>query len=156
MSKHELTPLNDYDDITQLIDMFIAAMAEIEVFPNATTCDRNMLHIHFMQYYRGDRDEFCLLKKDGDEVVSFMVGKTLESGFCTDRFAHVVLSYTKPEYRGQGIVSQMFDEFVEWAKGKGANRLTCLPADCAVEMCEKKGFQRMRTLMARPLGREET
>lgn len=62
-----------------------------------------------------------------------------------DRHAYLGLMYVTPECRGQGIVQQIIDKLVEWAKSKGIDEcyLDVYSAnEPAVRAYEKYGFRK--------------
>lgn len=50
-----------------------------------------------------------------------MLGKTFTPWYNNDVHASDILLYTRKEHRGKGLAAKAIDEFLKWAKDKGAS-----------------------------------
>lgn len=64
-----------------------------------------------------------------------------------DEYAYVTNVYTKPEYRGKRIASNLMDEVVEWGKEKHFELMIVWPSSRAVNYYKKIGFDDKNDLM---------
>jgi GNAT superfamily N-acetyltransferase len=57
-----------------------------------------------------------------------------------NRYGYVTNVYTEPEFRGQGIGSQVLQEIVTWARREELDFLVLWPAEESVRFYERAGF----------------
>ena len=70
--------------------------------------------------------------------------KTSLDYFQHDRHATLGLMYVEPAYRGQGLVQQIIEELMTWARGEGITDFfldVCAGNELAVRAYEKFGFR---------------
>lgn len=70
-------------------------------------------------------DGFVRLVEDSGEVVGYAIGglHNAEEFRHTDKLAEIESMYLKPEYRGQGLGTQLVEKLRKWAIENNADRL---------------------------------
>lgn len=91
-------------------------------------------------------DGFATVAQEEGEVIGYAVGITVraETFRTTEKLAELESMYLRPEYRGQGIGTQLVDEFKDWAEQKDADRLRVQASaqnQDAIDFYQKNGFQ---------------
>lgn len=68
-----------------------------------------------------------------------------------DQWGYVTNCYTTPEYRSQGIGSNLMEELISWAKSSDLELLIVWPSDESVEYYKKLGFTKKNDILQMPL-----
>lgn len=70
-------------------------------------------------------DGFAYVVEDNETVVGYAIGACNEPEAFreVDKIAEMKTMFLKPKYRGEGIGSDLMDEFKDWAEEKDAERL---------------------------------
>lgn len=72
-----------------------------------------------------DPNALVLVAIGADEVAGHLVGSLYDpSDMWTVSRAELVSMYVRPELRGHGVGGRLVDTFAEWARDRGAGRLT--------------------------------
>ncbi len=71
-----------------------------------------------------EENGFAIVAESGEEIIGYLVGgvNPAEEFRDTDQIAEAETMYIEPEYRGKGLGSEMFEEFLDWSKEKDAER----------------------------------
>ena len=56
-------------------------------------------------------------------------------------FGNIRNVYTRPEYRGQGVATELIKRVIDYSKNVGLEKLILWPSDVAVGLYQKFGFQ---------------
>jgi GNAT superfamily N-acetyltransferase len=100
----------------------------------------------------GDPSMVVLLAWDGADVVGHLLGVAGQpSPMWTAGRAELVSMYVAPAWRGRKVGSRMVDEFVTWARDRGAARLlvTAYAAnDGAIRFYRRHGFTPLSVTLA--------
>lgn len=88
---------------------------------------------------------------DKDTIISHIsiqhIKKIPKPNRITDEYGYITNVYTKPEYRGKGIGSELMDKVKAWATEKDLEILTVWPSSQAVKFYERKGFKADNEIM---------
>jgi RimJ/RimL family protein N-acetyltransferase len=70
-------------------------------------------------------DGFAYVVEDNETVVGYAIGACSEPEAFreVDKIAEMETMFLKPEYRGEGIGSELMNEFKDWAEEKDVERL---------------------------------
>jgi GNAT superfamily N-acetyltransferase len=64
-----------------------------------------------------------------------------------DSFAYLTNSYTKPEFRGKGVGTELLKTVIEWAKVEDFELLLVYPSDEAISFYHRLGFENDREVL---------
>ena len=79
-------------------------------------------HQHFSKLVSGD-DSLCFLATTGEAVIGYLAGYLWDGGNLRPiKMAELESMYVHPDWRSRGVGRQLADEFLRWAKQKGAQR----------------------------------
>jgi len=92
-----------------------------------------------------------------DRIMGFLICSVVKSYFGPDLTAQEFAMYVRPEHRGSGAARGLIRAYVEWARDKGAKRVTSGNSagtlDAAfVALTEAEGMERMGSIMISKLG----
>lgn len=132
------------DDIDGLVDMRVAYIAE--EFEGITEEEEAIMRNQLPSYFEKELGKNCIafVAKHGDEIVSCAVlviserpaTPTLPNGM----LAEVLSVYTKPEYRRQGICTEIMRELVKYGEENGLDRIRLNATDMGYSIYKKVGF----------------
>ena len=98
----------------------------------------------FMKTSIADESFIAWLAFDGSTLIATSGLSFLQHPPCTTnptgKVAYISNMYTKPEYRGKGIATVLFDKTVEEAKRRGYIKLRLTTTDMGRPIYEKYGF----------------
>lgn len=101
-------------------------------------------HEHFSKLVSGD-DSVCLLATTREAVIGYLVGYLWNGGNLRPlKMAELESMYVRQNWRSRGVGSQLADEFMKWAKQKGAQRaaVTAYAANTlAIAFYRRLGFE---------------
>ncbi|QGA80393.1 GNAT family N-acetyltransferase [Candidatus Nanohalobium constans] len=89
---------------------------------------------------------FAVVAQEDQTVIGYAIGVTesAEEFRTTDTLAELETMYLQPQYRGQGIGSKLVQEFKDWAREKGADRLRVEASaenEDAIRFYQENGFE---------------
>ncbi len=133
------------EDIEELIRMRIEYMKDDfgSVSKEEEEGMRNQLPDYFERKL-GD-ELIAFVAKDGDRIVSVAYLHIIEmpanSILLNGLYADVLSVYTEPEYRGQGLCTQLMRNLVEYGKKRGLGRIDLSATDKGYPIYKKVGFK---------------
>lgn len=92
--------------------------------------------------FHSDR-EYCLVADADEELAGFAIGATVEKPRSAWSYGHLTWLGVDPAYHGQGVASQLFDEFVRRMRGAGVRMLmvdTQADNEAALRFFSRKGL----------------
>lgn len=123
------------------------------VFEDEKPWDSETLEAANRDYYEdhlGKDHVACIASVEGVDAACAAICLQVEmpspdnpSGKC----AYVMNVYTKPEFRHQGIASELLQYLIERAKGQGADKIYLEASDMSIPLYEGLGFRPMDGMM---------
>lgn len=141
--------LAEREDIDQLIrmrwDFSIEHNSEIKTVPEEYAVFEAECQAFFNRAFDGDKWVFWVAETDG-VVVSHIFLERIEKvprpGRVTRPFLYMTNVYTKPEFRGKGVGSQLLSAVNEWAEQDKNEFIIVWPSDEGVPFYERNGYTR--------------
>ena len=133
------------EDIDELIRMRIEYM--IDDFGSVTDEERKGMEAQLPDYFNRKlgTELIAFVAKDGDRIVSVAYLHIIEmpanSILLNGLYADVLSVYTEPDYRGQGICTQLMKNLVEYGKRRGLGRIDLSATDAGYPIYAKVGFK---------------
>jgi GNAT superfamily N-acetyltransferase len=148
------------NDLDQLIELWKKFMAEHRKMGEKWEEDRippmkEEAPELVRKYYTGSirsRNGYLLVLEDNGHVKGYMHSRLQKNipVFKGDLVGYVAGIYLKDDYRGKGYSSKMFEDTMEWFKGKGVHEITIQVMGCnphAHKVYQKWGFKDIHTML---------
>ena len=109
---------------------------------------------YFPSFVR-DKERYAAVAEVGDRVVGYLVGYVIpKSTLYTTVRAELESMYVRREDRGKGVGAQLAEDFVEWARSKGAEEIlvTAYSAnEDAIRFYRQQGFVDKKQTLGLPI-----
>lgn len=132
------------EDIEELIRLRIAYM--IDDFGGISDHEKECMEKQLPDYFARQlgNELVAFIAKDDERIVAVAYLHIIEmpaSPFVLNGFCGEVLSvYTKPEYRGKGLCTQLMKNLIQYAKSRGLCRVDLSATDEGHPIYKKVGF----------------
>ena len=143
MIKYRIANIDDVNILAKLRSIFLMEANDV-----ASETERNEVEIAIKQYFEtalGNDTFVAWLALDDDNVIatSGLSFSVVPPSFkCLDgKVAYIMNMYTIPEYRKQGIGTELLKMIVDEAKNRGYARITLHATDVGRPLYEKYGFK---------------
>ncbi len=116
----------DYKTVFSLDEKFVLYHSRFKVWKLFEPSDkvRKVWKKLFMGFIK-KRNKLALIAEEDNKIIGFLLGKiNKRRGFKIEKTAHIEKIFVDENYRNKGVATKLKNEFIKWAKKKGAKALT--------------------------------